>query len=46
MAQDTDKCQNRQSYTNILAWITDANGLSVLERTGHHSQYEGHKGSF
>ena len=46
MTQDTDKCPNRQLYTDIsAAWITDAKGLSVLERTGHHGQYEGHKGS-
>ena len=46
MTQDTDKCQSRQLFTDISAWITDAKGLSVFERTGHHGQYEGHKGSF
>ena len=46
MTQDTDKCPNRQLYTDIPAWITDAEGLSVFERTGHHGQHEGHKGSF
>ena len=47
MPQDTDRCQGRQLYTDIsAAWITDAKGLSVFERTGHHGQYEGHKGSF
>ena len=46
MTQDTDKCPNRQLYTDISAWVTDAKGLSVFERTGHHGQYEGHKGSF
>ena len=46
MTQDTDKCQDRQLYTDISAWITDAKGLSVLELTGHHDQYERHKGSF
>ena len=46
MTQDTDKCQNRQLYTNISAWNTDEKGLSVFERTGHHDQYEGHKGLF
>ena len=46
MTQDTDKFLNRQLYTDIPAWITDAKGLSVSERTGHHGQYEGHKGSF
>ena len=44
--QDTDKCPNRQLYTDISAWITDAKILSVFARTGHHDQYEGHKGSF
>ena len=24
MTQDTDKCQDRQLYTDISAWITDA----------------------
>ena len=46
MIQDTDKCQDRQLYTDISAWITDAKGLSVFEWTGHHGPYEGHKGSF
>ena len=47
MTQDTDKCPNRQLYTDMSAWITnDAKILSVFERTGHHGQYEGHKGSF
>ena len=46
MTQDTDKCPNRQLYTDILAWITDAKILSAFSRTGHHGQYEGHKGSF
>ena len=46
MTQDTDECPNRQLYTDISAWITDAKILSVFERTGHHGQYEGHKGSF
>ena len=41
MTQNTDKCLNRQLYTDISAWITDAKGLSVSERTGHHGQYEG-----
>ena len=45
MTQDTDKCQDRQLYTDISAWITDAKILSVFERTGHHGQYEGHKDS-
>ena len=45
MTQDTDKCQDHQLYTDISAWITDAKGLSVFERTGHHGQYEGRKGS-
>ena len=46
MTQDTDKCPNRQLYTDISAWITDAKILSVFARTGHHGQYEGHKGRF
>ena len=46
MTQGTDKCQDRQLYTDISAWITDAKGLSVFERASHHGQYEGHKGSF
>ena len=46
MTQDTDKCQDRRLYTDISAWITDAKILSVFARTGHHGQYEGHKGSF
>ena len=46
MTQDTDKCPNRQLYTDISAWITDAKGLSVFERTDHHGQYEGYTGSF
>ena len=46
MTQDTDECPNRQLYTDISAWITDAKILSVFERTGHHGQYEGHKGPF
>ena len=46
MTQDTDKCQNHQLYTDISAWITDAKGLSVFERTGHRGQNEGLKGSF
>ena len=46
MPQDTDKCQDCQLYIDISAWITDAKGLSVFERTGHHGQYEGHKGLF
>ena len=47
MAQDTDKCPNRQFYTDISAWITDTKMfLSAFARTGHHGQYEGHKGSF
>ena len=46
MTQHTDKCQDRQLYTDISAWITVAKGLSVFERTGHHGQYEGRKGLF
>ena len=46
MTQDTDKCQDRQLYTDISAWITDAEDVYVFEWTGHHGQYEGHKGSF
>ena len=46
MTQDTDKCPNRQLYTDISAWITDAKILSVFARTGHHVLYEGHKGLF
>ena len=46
MTQDTDKCQDRQLYTDISAWIADAKILFVFERTGQHGQYEGHKGSF
>ena len=46
MTQDTDKCPNRQLYTDISAWITDTKILSVFARTGHRGQYEGHKGSF
>ena len=46
MTQGTDKCPNRQLYTDIPAWITDAKGLCVFERTDHYGQYEGHKGSF
>ena len=48
MTQDTDKCQGRQLFTDTLGWITDAKGLSVFERTGHHGKYERHKnkGSF
>ena len=46
MTQDTDGCSNRQLHTDISAWITDAKILSVFERTGHHDQYEGRKGSF
>ena len=46
MTQDRYKCPNRQLYTEISAWIINAKGLSVFERTGHHGQYEGHKGSF
>ena len=46
MTQDTDECPYRQLYIDISAWITDAKILSVFERTGHHGQYEGHKGSF
>ena len=46
MTQDTDKCPNRQLYTDISAWITDAKILSVLAGTGHHGQYEEYKGSF
>ena len=45
MTQDTDKCQDRQLYTDTSAWITDGKILSVFERTVHHGQYEGHKGS-
>ena len=44
MTQDTNKCQDRQLYTDISAWITDAKILSVFERTAHHGQYEGYKG--
>ena len=43
MTQGTGKCPNRQLYTDISAWITDAKILSVFARTGHHGQYEGHK---
>ena len=43
MTQDTDKCQDRQLYTDISAWITDTKGLSMFDRTGHYGQYEGHK---
>ena len=45
MTQDTDECPYRRLYTDISAWITDAKILSVFERTGHHGQYGGHKGS-
>ena len=38
MTQDTDKCPNRQLYTDISAWITDdAKILSAFARTGHHA---------
>ena len=46
MTQDTDECPNRQLYNDISAWVTDAKIVSVFERTGHHGQNEGHKGSF
>ena len=46
MTQDVDTCPNRQLYTDISAWITDAKILSVFARTGHRGHYEGHKGSF
>ena len=46
MTQDTDNYPNRQLYTDIIAWITDAKVFSVFARMGHHGQYEGHKGSF
>ena len=46
MTQDTDKCPNRQLYTDISAWITDAKILSAFAWTGHHGQHEGYKGSF
>ena len=46
MTQGTDKCPNRQLYTDIPAWITDAKILSVFARTGHRGQYEGHKSAF
>ena len=46
MTQDTDRYPNRQLYTDISAWITDAKISFVFARTGHHGQYEGHKGSF
>ena len=29
MAQDTDRCPNRQLYNDISAWITDAKGSFV-----------------
>ena len=45
MTQDTGECPYRRLYVDISAWITDAKILSVFERTGHHGQYEGHKGS-
>ena len=45
MTQDTGECPYRRLYIDISAWITDAKILSVFERTGHHGQYEGHKGS-
>ena len=46
MTQDTTgECPYRRLYIGIPAWITDANILSVFERTGHHGQYGGHKGS-
>ena len=37
MTQDTDKCPNRELYTDISAWITDAKILSAFARTGHHA---------
>ena len=46
MTHDTDECPNRQLYIDISAWVTDAKIVSVFERTDHHGQYEGHKGSF
>ena len=46
MTQDTDKGQGRQLFTDISAWITDGKILFVFARTGHHGQYEGHKGLF
>ena len=47
MTQDTDKYQDRQLYTDILTSMDYlCEGLSVFERTGHHGQYEGHKGLF
>ena len=33
MTQDTDKCPNRQLYTDISAWITDAKVLSAFAWT-------------
>ena len=44
MTQDTGECPYRRLYIDISAWIADAKILSVFERTGHHGQYEGHKG--
>ena len=41
MTQDTDKCPNRQLYTDISAWTTDAKVMSVFKQAGHHGQYEG-----
>ena len=46
MTQDTVRCPSRQLYTDISAWINDAKILSAFAWTGHHGQYEGHKGSF
>ena len=45
MTQDTGECPYRRLYIDISAWITNAKILSVFERTGHHGQYGGHKGS-
>ena len=37
--QDTDKCRNRQLYTDLsAAWINDVEIYLRFERTGHNGQ--------
>ena len=43
---DTDKCRNRQLYTDLSVWIAHAENCLCFERTGHHGQYEEYNGSF
>ena len=45
--RDTDKCRNRQLYTDLSAWITAAKkNCPTFERTGCHEMLEEYKGSF